>query len=300
MPLQYNASDVFNLGEAIASTDAYDNRDKNKRTMNDRTFIAFYGRDKDSVLEIWERCWHLVPKTKLKHLLWTLMYMKLYLPIDVMIVILRTSKDTLNSWVWRWITVVASLRDEVILWGNRHRNVPDDVFCQITVDGTDFQIGEPFPFNKKWKSPKLPGGSVKYEVAVSIYAGDIVWIYGPHNGGKNDLTIFREELRQMLEPGEMIEADAGYKGDAEFIRNRDIWFTEQEKREKSELRARHETVNRRFKQWGILKQQFRNGKEKHQMVFFCIAVLTQLDIDNGNVLFSCEPKTRKTDVLNII
>ena len=29
------------------------------------------------------------------------------------------------------------------------------------------------------------------------------------------------------------------------------------------------------------------------MVFYAIAVLTQMDIDNGNVLFSIEPVTKK-------
>jgi hypothetical protein len=49
-------------------------------------------------------------------------------------------------------------------------------------------------------------------LGISIFSGDIVWRNGPHRGGKNDITIFVERLRDMLEEGEMIEADAGYKG----------------------------------------------------------------------------------------
>lgn len=295
MSRDYTSKTVFDLGIAIASTGAYDNNDQTKRSMDERTFVAFFGRNADSVLELWNTFNHLVKKTKLKHLFWTLLYLKLYLSIDVMIVMLRTSKDTFNTWVWKWISAIASKHNDFIRWEMRNRNAPSNVWCRVTIDGTDFQIGEPTPFNKRWKSPKAKGAAIKYEVAISIFSGDIVWIYGPHVGSKNDLTIFRERLKNMLEPEEMAECDAGYKGDAEYLRSRDIYTSKKEKKEKSELRARHETVNRRFKQWGILKQQFRNGKEKHQSVFYSIAVMTQMDIDSGNVLFNCQPKTRKQD-----
>ena len=97
----------------------------------------------------------------------------------------------------------------------------------------------------------------------------------------------------MLLPEEMANVDAGYPGEKDFLRKKGVHDTKEEEKEDSEKRARHETVNRRFKQWEILKQQFRNEKEKHQMVFYAIAVLTQMDIDNGNVLFSIEPVTKK-------
>ncbi|KAL3924013.1 MAG: hypothetical protein SGARI_006112 [Bacillariaceae sp.] len=131
-------------------------------------------------------------------------------------------------------------------------------------------VGEPTPFDRKHKSPKQKGAAVKYEVAM---------------------------LKNMLAKGEMIETDAGYgyhgAGTCGFVRSRDDFFSKAEKREKSELRARHETVNHRFKTWGILKQQFRNDRKKHQFVFYAIAVLTQLQIQNGNVLFCLEPKSLK-------
>jgi hypothetical protein len=158
--------------------------------------------------------------------------------------------------------------------------------------GPDFQIRESTPFNKKWKSPKQKGASVKYEIGISIYSGDIVWIYGPHNGGKHDYTILKEKPANILEEGEMVETDAGYgyHGVAyvsdRIVRSRDDFASEQERMEKSELRARHETCNRRFKNWGILKQQFHKNKKKHQNVFYAIAVMTQLSIDSGSVLFS--------------
>ena len=260
------------------------NKDKN---IKDRTFRAFYGRSADDVQEIWEAFYPHIVKPELKHLFWTLMYLKLYLPIDVMVVMLHTCNTTFDRQVWKWVYGIASRRFDFIKWEKRNRNLPNHrIWCRVTIDGTDFRIGEPVPFNKKWKSPKAKGASVKYEVAVSIYSGDIVWIYGPHVGSKHDLTIFREELLKLLDKDEMVETDAGYRGEAEFIRNKHDFENDQEDKEKSELRARQETVNRRFKQWGILQERFRNDKQKHQMAFYAIATLTQMDIDKGNVLFS--------------
>jgi hypothetical protein len=223
------------------------------------------------------------------------MYMKLYLALEVMTILLDTSKPTFMKYVWQWMEAIALKYSEVICWEKRFRNAPENVWCLVSVDGTDFKIREPFPFNKAWKSPKAAGAAVKYEVAVSIFSGDIVWINGPHVGSKNDVTIFRERLRQKLAPNEMAEVDAGYKGETDFLRARDVYFSEEERREKSELRARHETCNARFKNWAILRNQFRNDKKKHQIAFYAIAVMTQMSIDNGNVLFACEPLTRKKD-----
>lgn len=49
--------------------------------------------------------------------------------------------------------------------------------------------------------------------------------------------------------------------------------------------SRHETVNRRMKQFQALKQVFRHNITKHPMVFYAVANLTQLMIENGEPLF---------------
>ena len=284
--MKLNRETVNAIGSDIAS------KTKGK-ILDDRTFRSFYGRSPDEVLELWELCCDDIPKTKLKHLFWSLMHMKLYMPLEVMVTLVNTSKPTYEKWTWVWIEAIAKKHTEIIDWNKRNRTVPKNVWCRVTVDGTDFGIGEPFPFNKKWKSPKMKGAAVKYEVAISIFSGDIVWIYGPHRGGKHDITIFKEKLKDMLEEDEMVEADRGYKGLCEFIRTNFDYESAAEGMEKSELRSRHETVNRRFKSWGILQQAFRSDRRRHQFVFYAIAVMTQMSIDNGNVLFSCEPITRK-------
>jgi hypothetical protein len=86
------------------------------------------------------------------------------------------------------------------------------------------------------------------------------------------LAIFKEEMEKLLDEGEMIEGDFAYRGP--HCCSRDDYLTEEERIEKSELRARQEIVNRRLKQRGILKQQFRNNRHKHHSVFYAIAVMT--------------------------
>lgn len=170
--------------------------------------------------------------------------------------------------------------------------MPKDAPCCVSVDGTDFKTQEPHPFNKKWMSVKCKGSALKCEVAMSIFSGDIVWIHGPHRGGKHDITIFREKLLHKLQDGEMVEADQGHKGEADWIRVREDYCTKEEKKEKNWIRARQEACNGRFKCWGILKQEYRHDDKQHGLVFRAIAGFTQMHIDNGGCLFGCEPVTK--------
>ena len=120
--------------------------------------------------------------------------------------------------------------------------------CLVSVDGTDFQIYQWKPFWRGWFSHKFKGPGVRYEVGLCIMTGHIVWIHGPFPCGKwPDLKIFRNAMKQQLSPGEKVQADLGYRGEPDYIvlptGVNDIG---------QRVRARHETVNKRFKQWGIL------------------------------------------------
>ena len=53
-------------------------------------------------------------------------------------------------------------------------------------------------------------------------------------------------------------------------------------------RRRHETVNKRFKQFSALKQVWRHRIGNHGLAFRVSAVVTQLSIENGKPLFSVD------------
>jgi hypothetical protein len=150
------------------------------------------------------------------------------------------------------------------------------------VDGTDVEIWEPTPFSKSWFSHKFKSAGLRYEVGVCIQTGDIVWVNGPFKCGRwNDLSIFRNDLKLLLLPREQVEADGGYRGDTK-TRTPAMANTWAEYKKKKAARARHETINGRLKNFGILQQTFRHPLNKHRHVFMAVAVLTQLTIDRGN------------------
>jgi hypothetical protein len=156
----------------------------------------------------------------------------------------------------------------------------------MTVDGTDFKIQQPIPFSKRWYSHKFNGPGLRYEVAVSINGGDIVWTNGPFPCSWHDITIFRSDLMLKLRRGEMVEADKGYRGQPDKIRTCDDYQNKKERDQKRLARACHETVNGRFKKFNILKVPFRHNLSRHQNVFQAVVVLTQLTFENGDGLFA--------------
>ena len=155
----------------------------------------------------------------------------------------------------------------------------------MTVDGTDFRIAEK---GKAFFSHKFKKSGLRYEVAISILGGDIVWINGPYECGKwPDIKIMRDSLLTELDENERIEADDGYIGEAPARVKCPRSFTNTKGTEEMQSRARNrqETVNARFKKWQILRQIYRHDIPKHGEVFATIAIITQLSINRGERLF---------------
>jgi hypothetical protein len=165
------------------------------------------------------------------------------------------------------------------------------VVCVISVDGTDCAVQEPYPFSKKIFSEKLNGPGLKYEVGVCIETGQIVWVNGPFDAGRHDVTIFKEDgLKDMLADEECVEVDNGYQGDIKF-KNPKISQSRKDRKEKSAVRARHEIVNGRLKQFEVLNSVFRHNidmRAKHKMCFNAVAVITELGFEYGSGLYDVE------------
>ena len=143
-----------------------------------------------------------------------------------------------------------------------------------------------------WFTHKFKGPGLRYEIALGIISGDIVWCNGPFPAGlHNDWDIFNNRgLRDSLEEHERVEADNGYKdGDPEVTKTPSGITHKAEKKEfRNRVRARQETVNKRVKQWGVMgndSQAFRHDMDRHQSCFHAVLVITQLAIENGEPLF---------------
>lgn len=178
-----------------------------------------------------------------------------------------------------------------IRWENRLIG-DDGRAAKVTVDGTDFETVEYSPFNKGRCSHKFNHAALRYEVAISVATCYIVHINGPFLAGDwPDLRVARRWLHSRLEPNEYYLADAGYQrgtsgigpaiGRASMPRHR--------RAEYDTLMARHETINRRFKEFAILGSRYRNQELKHSDIFHCVAVLVQVDIVLGALKFDVTP-----------
>lgn len=125
-----------------------------------------------------------------------------------------------------------------------------------------------------------------------ILSGDLVWVNGPYEPGIwNDISIFRNSLLLHLDVGERVEADDGYRGlSPEFVKCPASIGGHGETTEsmQSLVRRRHETVNKRFKQFKILKEMYRGDITKHGLAFRVCAIVTQLAIQMGEPLFSVD------------
>jgi hypothetical protein len=163
----------------------------------------------------------------------------------------------------------------------------------VSVDGTDCQIEEPrIPhFSPKFYGHKFNRAGVRYEVAVCIRSGWIVWINGPFPCGEwNDLKIAKFGLIPCLDEGELFIADNGYQTATCFsITPKDlVEATQQQKDRHGLIRSRHEAINSRLKQWGVLNKVFRHGFSKHETVFQAVAQITQFILRYESVPFLVE------------
>jgi hypothetical protein len=156
----------------------------------------------------------------------------------------------------------------------------------VSLDGTDFRIQEPQPFDPTWYSHKFHSSGLCYEVGLCIRTGHIVWANGGVPCGSwSDLSLARSAYIHLVGAGEMTLADRGYTDELFFVNSR--YQPESASRQK-QIMARHVTVNSRLKQFGALRQIFRHRPELHIDCFYVIINLVQITIENGSPLFLIE------------
>jgi hypothetical protein len=155
----------------------------------------------------------------------------------------------------------------------------------LSVDGTNFRIA--MGYSKPFWSYKFKKSGLCYEVGLCMKTGGICWWSGPYTPGVwNDLSIFRDLLALMLEPGKWCEMDRGYQGSAPTYTKCPgvCWADPNTAKIQQRVRSRQETINERFKYWAILSTVYRHDFLEHQTVFGAIVILTQLSFA-ANPLF---------------
>ena len=179
-----------------------------------------------------------------------------------------------------------------INWENRKQgDIGND--CLTSVDGTDCLIPRVKGQGKAFHSHKFDGPGLRYEIAVCILTGWIVWVMGPFPCGDwPDISIFRFALKEMLDENERVEADDGYRGEdplhAKVPKSMVHGHDEKMLVVRTHVRRRHETANKRIKQFACVATKFRHDISFHGCCFRACTVLTQLAIEYGKPLFGVE------------
>ena len=95
------------------------------------------------------------------------------------------------------------------------------------------------------------------------------------------MKIFRLKLKQRLLPGEKVVADVGYRDE------RCSYYTQEQDLSGNWgfVRARHEAINKRLKQFGVLSRVFRHDISRHCDCFYAVANITYVLIKNDGPVF---------------
>ena len=221
-----------------------------------RMFRATLGASFRTISELWNM---LDPTTSIsnrarpKHLLWTLVFLKVNKskPIHLQLTGCK-SRDTFRQWVKRFADAIADLESKVTVFENRFKNWDGKSRCLLCIDGTDVPILEPGNRSSVWWSHKFNGPGVRYEVGTCIQTGEIVWFRGPFPCNIKDRDIFDAFLAERLLPGEGVEADGGYSGRAQIFLPGTAKNSIHRK-QKSQVRGRHENMNGCLKIFGVMK-----------------------------------------------
>ncbi len=222
-------------------------------------------------------------------------FLKTYATEEVLRVIAQADRKTFRKWSWTIVTAISNLKlvsnllnvqstisDHAtqIVWNERldcgHAMKDKVHVVRISVDGTDFLIQEPIPFDSMWFSHKLKHAALRYEVGISVSSGCIVWIFGPFSTGKwNDQPIFNKRMALELNENEKVLADHGYGG-SKIIH--DGLFDDPQNDQAKKYRAYHESVNGRLKAFSCLQHRWRYMLDRHHLCVFAVANLVQAEL----------------------
>ena len=124
--------------------------------------------------------------------------------------------------------------------------------------------------------------SLRYELRVSIQFPKIIWVSGPCPCCPySHVWIFREGLKTNLRVDKLVISVNGYT-DVQCIQSPRAHHPSHKILRL--IRARHEIMNKRLKQFRVLEQRFRHGKSLHHYCFFAVLQITQLILDDEPLL----------------
>ena len=234
-----------------------------------------------------------IKKADPSYFLMTLYYLKKYPTKYELSGFLDICEETALKKVRQYCLAIQALRFEKIKWIFDNNDLEEDFI--VSVDGFHCRIYKPrIEPSTKWFSPKFKKAGLSYELGISIWHNNLVWINGPFPAGTNDITIFKTSKGLLAEipEGKIVVADEGYRGVPDAVSTRNHFDSAALKEFKKWVKARHESFNAQLKSFAILDQPFRDisstskeRKKKHKTAFVACCVIIQFDIENARPLF---------------
>jgi len=200
-------------------------------------------------------------------------------------------EKTCRKWIWFMLERIQALKEKKVAWPDEWSNLSDtaETFV-LSVDGVHFKCFEPkhpkYPKNKKMYSHKFNQAGIGYEIALSIFTNNVVWVNGPFPGSVHDKTIFNEHgLRQKMPAHSRGIADGGYRKCRDKLSTPNSLDCEEVRRFKGRARARQESFNSRIKTFKCMSECYRHDLSKHKVCFDAVVVICQYQMENGSPLF---------------
>lgn len=201
------------------------------------------------------------------------------------------SQTTVQKYIKYYVPRLSYLMEQRLL---PLEEIDEGFILMLTVDGIHCPLREQRPFSTDWSSHKRGGKpAANYELGLCSWTDKIGWIRGPTKPGvKNDAMVFRTELMDALPDGRKVLGDDIYAQLPAYCITKNDLDQYEIAQWKNRLLARHENLNKRFKDFKILREEFQHGVDNHGCAFYACGAVISYGLDNGSVdLLDPKPAT---------
>ena len=298
----YSADDMLFTGLKLLGVSEHKIKRAKKRTTNVHRYRAEYGADPAVHAQLWEDLQKVTDlrakidtsKCDVDMYLMAMNFLARYKSETCQGNLFNRSENTIRKWRWYFVNKIAAMKPTTIVWpaawSTTNPNLDTAVpTILLTVDGVHFHAKEPkhdlYSKNSKYYSHKFATSALNYEIAIDVNVSKVVHVAGPFPASKHDITIFRGELKDKMPDGKLCIGDKGYRGEADKIMTPNAHDVLDVRNFKGRARARHETFNKRMKNYCVMDDRFIHGEVLHKTCFDCVLVLCQYQMDMGEPLF---------------
>ena len=187
-----------------------------------------------------------VDNINFKYFMMTLNWLKGYKVESEYAFAFKVCEDTVRKWTWFYTKRIQALKEAKIRWDVLNGS---PYLILVSDDGVHCRVNEPRKQpSTKWSSKKFgKKAALTYEIGIAIYENQVVLVNGPHPAAMHDMTMFNsaDGVGTQLLPGQRAVTDRLYSGPQVAVRNE--YDTDEVRRFKKRVRARHETFNGRIK-----------------------------------------------------